>query len=95
MYTFNVIGAPDDIQTRGRETSEEFPIDSATLRSNLSEFCQAFSGVIDNIDSDSKSYSIEEITIKVQLGAKGKVNLLAIGSEISGSAGIDIKFKKQ
>lgn len=43
-------------------------------------------------DQDSSSLQLEEITLSVQVNAKGELGILGTGGELGGSGGITMKF---
>lgn len=95
-YEFMVIEKKER-DTRGSNRNDfiESKITTEELEKNLLGFCNSFSSIVDKVDSQTNDFEISEITVKLQVGAKGKIGFLGIGSELSGQTGLDVKFKKK
>jgi hypothetical protein len=65
------------------------------LANNLEAFAAKFSKILEAITAGPNGgFSLDEITISVEVGVEGEVKLLGSGASASGSAGIDMVFRR-
>ena len=83
--------------TRGNHAIEDAmkvgSISSDKLQSELKEITNCIGATLEKINSALKQYSLEEISIKLELTTEGKLGILGSGMSVSGTGGIDLKFK--
>jgi hypothetical protein len=65
-----------------------------TLRDRLSEFVQAMHSVISQVEGKVGDWSLDELEVSAEIGAKGSVNLLGTGGEVSAGGGLTLTFRR-
>jgi hypothetical protein len=64
------------------------------LKTEFTQFVEKMRGVVAAVPADAGGLRVEEIQLTAEIGAKGSVNLLGTGGEISGSGGITVTFRR-
>lgn len=65
-----------------------------TLQINLKSFLESMETAIKGIPGAMAGYSLEEISLTLEVGAKGEIGLLGTGGELSGKGSISLKLKR-
>lgn len=78
---------------------QRIPIRPSVLKAQL----QQMKGVVDDVFAEDvqsaasetqSGFQLEEITLSVQVNAKGELSILGSGGELGGSGGITLKFAR-
>lgn len=70
----------------------DIPID--VFKRRVETFMAAMGEVIGGVAAKAGDYSLEEVTVSVEVSAKGKLSLLGTGGELAGKGGLTFTFKK-
>lgn len=80
-------------------TRQRIGVDSGKLKSQLQDLVATVNELFDvnqpnPITEPAPGLQLEEITLSVQVNAKGELSILGTGGEIGGSGGITLKFAR-
>ena len=64
------------------------------LKGQFTQFVESMRQVIASIPTDAGDLRLDEVRLTAEIGAKGSVNLLGNGGEVSGSGGIVVTFRR-
>jgi hypothetical protein len=65
-----------------------------TLQTNLKSFLESMETAMKGIPGAMAGYALEEISLTLEVGAKGEIGLLGTGGELSGKGSISLKLKR-
>ena len=74
------------------ETTIDISVDK--MSEQLRAFSEKFGKVVSSITDAGGNYCLDEVKVMVEIGVEGKITLLGSGASASGSAGIELTFKK-
>lgn len=87
-----------DTRTKKSKLSERVKIGEFSpevLKNELSKITLSISGVMEQKESEINGFSLDEVSIKLEVSASGKVAILGNGVSASGTGGIELKFKRK
>ena len=70
-------------------------ISTAELSANLQGFFRTIEGVMTTVPASLGGLYLDEISLAVEVSAKGTVSLLGTGGEVAGKTGLTFKLKRQ
>src|SRR5207249_2394709 len=71
----------------------EIPVD--LFRERVSNFLESMRQVIAELPYAYGGYQLDQVTVSVEVSAKGQVSLLGSGGELAGKAGLTFTFTKR
>lgn len=96
--TIWVVGVAETASDRGllfnRAAIERRQVDPAEIGDRLADLVAGLQSAIQRVSSVSAGWRLDELTVAVEIGAKGSVSLLGTGGEVSGSGGVTLKFAR-
>lgn len=69
-------------------------VDKETLRRRLTSFLETLRDVIEGTPTFLGEFSVESVTLTVEVTASGSVGLLGTGGEVGGSGGLTFTLKR-
>lgn len=78
---------------RGRQSSVSVPVD--LLAEGVRELCKDIDTILDAADQNLEAFSLDEVTVSLEISMEGKVSLLGIGGGAAGKGGITLKLKRK
>lgn len=66
-----------------------------TLQANLKAFLESMETAMKGIPGVMAGYALEEVSLTLEVGAKGEIGLLGTGGELSGKGSISLKLKRR
>jgi hypothetical protein len=92
-----VIGVKEGKIDRGlwdRRRIDREPIKPHDLAERMATFVAGMQVIIDRVQAASDRWQLDEVTVSVEIGASGSINLLGTGAEVSSSGGLSLKFTR-
>jgi hypothetical protein len=77
-----------------RKKVDREPVPLDRLKDRMAEFTNGMQGVIARVEAEEGRWRLQEVQVAVEIGAKGSVNLLGTGGEVSGNAGLTLTFTR-
>jgi hypothetical protein len=69
-------------------------ISTVELRTHLDEFLRSMDKIIGELPSDIGGFSLDSVSLAVEISAKGTVTLLGTGGELAGKGGVTFTLKR-
>lgn len=95
--TITVVGYEDSraTQERGiRDVIKRRAVPVADLKTEMVAFLEKMKGVVGEVPDELGRYSIDTVTLSLEVSATGKINLIGAGAEVTGSGGIQLTLKR-
>ncbi len=70
------------------------PVSVDALASRLRSFSESMKEVVQGVPETMGGFKVDEITLSIEITAKGTVSLLGSGGEIGGTGGITITLRR-
>lgn len=71
----------------------EVPLD--VFRQRVASFLGSMHGVITDLPQTFGKYQLDEVTVSVEVSAKGQISLLGSGGELAGTSGLTFTFTRR
>jgi hypothetical protein len=95
-----VFGRVDSEDRAGFEKLRDFyfgvgKVDADTLAKRLKSFLQQVDSIVQQFQPTVGDFSLEEVSVSVEVSASGHVSLLGAGGETGATGGLVFKLKRQ
>jgi hypothetical protein len=70
-------------------------VDVKSLEQEIKKFLNAMQTILLNVSQSVGDFSMETVSVSVEVNAKGQVSLLGSGGEIGGKGGLVFTFKRK
>ena len=68
-------------------------VDVKILEQEIKKFLNAMQTILSNVSQTAGDFSMETVSVSVEVNAKGQVSLLGSGGEVGGKGGLVFTFK--
>lgn len=68
-------------------------VDVQTIEHEIKKFLNAMQTILSSVSQSVGDFSMDSVSVSVEVNAKGKVSLLGSGGEMGGKAGLVFTFK--
>lgn len=72
---------------------QRFPLDVASLKSQMSEVIKVLSDISTQAEQQS-GFKLDEVELSVEINGEGQVSILGNGGKLGNKGGIKLKFKR-
>lgn len=93
--TITVLGYDDRGDDRGiRDVLRRRSVRVVDLKGEMAAFVEKMKDVVGEVPAELGRYSIDTVTLTLEVSATGKVNLIGAGGEVTGTGGIELTLKR-
>ncbi len=99
LDSITIIGREFESTTRGKgiglnEKLKLSEVSGKKLKKEITKITNSLSQIIEQNEVTVNNFTLDEIAIKLEVSASGKIAILGNGVSTSGTGGIELKFKR-
>lgn len=70
-------------------------VDASALRANFQALLAGIGSLLQNVDDKISSFSLDEITLSIEVTASGQLGILGTGATAGGTSGFELKLTRK